>query len=319
MSYYIQRIKVATICRDVIDMMPLTSFELGTVNYQDVINLDRKFEAFFRDLPAFFKIDERHIRESESIMRQRPHMQIQRYALGMIAQTRRCKLHQPFLIRRSVQHHYDYSRRISLESARTVIRMKELLHIEGGEDFVAVSARHTGIVYHVFMATIVLVMDLCFNKVVQGDEDAARKAEVVAACKMLEDAKSESAMASNFLDSLMDVLRKHKVRLHNPHPSVASVETAAVHEEKGLPLISAAVDSQRQPLNGIAGGGPSRHPPMSETQPQLLYDGNAMPVQDASQHYLSDFDAIWQEYVELGPNMGIPGWDSLFSDLDSRF
>ncbi|KIW69703.1 hypothetical protein PV04_05565 [Phialophora macrospora] len=306
MSYYIQRIKLANICREVIDMMPLTSFELGTVNYQDVINLDRKFVAFFHDLPGFFKVDERHIRESEPIMRQRPHMQLQRYALGMIAETRRCKLHQPFLIRGSVEHHYAYSRQVSLESARSVIRMKELLHIEGGGDFVAVSARHSGIMYHIFMATIVLVMDLCFNKVAQGDDDAARKAEVVAACKMLEDAKSESAMASDFLDSLMDVLRKYKVRLHNPRPPVASAEAAAVPEENRRPLISSTVDSQQSP-------------PMPDTQPQLLYDSSAVPVQDASQHHRSDFDAIWQEYVELGPNMGFPGWDSLFSDLDSRF
>ncbi|ETI29543.1 hypothetical protein G647_01996 [Cladophialophora carrionii CBS 160.54] len=329
MSYYIQRVKLAAICREVIDVMPLTSFELGTVDYQDVINLDRKFEAFFRDLPPFLKIDERHIRQSEHIMRQRPHMQIQRYALGMIAQTRRCKLHQPFLIRRSVERHYDYSRRISLESARSVIRMKDLLHPdpeaeEGG--FVTMSARHTGIVYHIFMATIVLVMDLCFNRVAEGEDDAARKAEVVAACKMLEDAKSESAMASNFLDSLMDVLRKHKVRLHNNNnnnarPPVAwAVPPSAVLEEQSLPVVSSW---SPQPLHSAVGEDLNRPAPALETQAQTLGDSdsnaNAMPVQDASQHDLSDFDAIWQEYVELGPNMGIPGWDSLFSHLDSRF
>ncbi|OCT47378.1 putative Zn(II)2Cys6 transcription factor [Cladophialophora carrionii] len=338
MSYYIQRIKLADICRQVIDVMPLTSFELGTVDYQDVINLDRKFAAFFRELPAFLKIDERHIRESEHIMRQRPHLHIQRYALGMIAQTRRCKLHQPFLIRRSVERHYDYSRRISLESARSVIRLKDLLHpaAEGEEEggFVTMSARHTGIVYHIFMATIVLVMDLCFNRVAEGEDDAARKAEVVAACKMLEDAKSESAMASSFLDSLMDVLRKHKVRLHsinnnnnnnNARPSVAwTVPSSAIHEEQRLPVVSGW---SRQPLHGVVGEDLNRPAPALETQAQILGDSdsnananaNATSVQDASQHYLSDFDAIWQEYVELGPNMGIPGWDSLFSDLDSRF
>ncbi|EXJ59621.1 hypothetical protein A1O7_03767 [Cladophialophora yegresii CBS 114405] len=321
MSYYIQRIKLADICRDVIDVMPLTSFELGTVNYQDVINLDRRFETFFRKLPSFFKIDERHIRESEHIMRQRPHMQIQRYVLGMIGLTRRCKLHQPFLIRRSVEHHYDYSRQISLESARSVIRMEDLLRHEGEEDFVTMSAKHTGVIYHIFMATIVLVMDLCFNRVTEGEDDVARKAEVVAACKMLEDGKAESAMASNFLDSLMDVLRKHKVRLHNNNnarPPVAAAPTGAVYEGNRLPVVTPAAWSQ-QHLNGVVAGVPNRPAPTPETQSQIFSDSNALPVQDPSQHYLSDFDAIWQEYVELGPNMGIPGWDSLFSDLDSRF
>ena len=110
MSYYIQHIKLADICASVIDVMPLTSFELSTVDYQDVINLDRRFEAFFQKLPAFYKIGEQHIRESVLVMRQYPHMHIQRYALGVIARTRSSKLHQPLLIRSSVTNRYDCSR-----------------------------------------------------------------------------------------------------------------------------------------------------------------------------------------------------------------
>lgn len=33
------------------------------------------------------------------------------------------------------------------------------------------------------------------------------------------------------------------------------------------------------------------------------------------QGYLADFDDIWNDYVELGPNLDMPHWDSLFSDL----
>ncbi|KIW89032.1 uncharacterized protein Z519_10517 [Cladophialophora bantiana CBS 173.52] len=295
MSYYIQRIKLADICRSVVDVMPLSSLELGTVNYQDVVTLDRKFEAFFQELPSFFKVDEYHLRESEPVMRRYPQMQVQRYALGMIGHTRRCKLHQPFLIRRSVERHYDYSREISLKSARSVIRMKGLLQLDEPGNFMAVIARHTGVVYHIFMATIVLVMDLCFNEAAAGEDDAARKAEVAEACKTLEDAKSQSRMAHEFLESLMDVLRKHKVRLHG--------------------------------INGPLAGDAAEQQAQQSLQPQILADpggqqaprpcDNWTPEEDG-QHHLSDFDEIWKDYVELGPKMGMPGWDSLFSDLDSR-
>jgi hypothetical protein len=331
MSYYIQRIKLADICRSVVDTMPITNIELNAINYQDVINLDRKFEAFFQDLPVFFKLDEHSVRASESIMKQRPHMQVQRYVLGMIAQTRRCKLHQPFLIRRSVANHYDYSRRISLESARSVIRMRELLEIEDQGDFLIVSTRHTGVVYHIFMALIVLVMDLCFNKAAEGEDDAARKAEVVAACKILEEAKSQSNMASDFLGSLMDVLRKHKVRLHNHNPRE---EPRLPAEQQDIRIADVPTVHSRSSVRdvthpGIGGFAPAPHSqqglPLYDTnmtapqQPTPPLHNTSMAVQDISQHYLSDFDTIWKEYVELGPNMDVPGWDSLFSDLDSRF
>ena len=322
MSYYIQRIKIAEICRRVVDVMPLSSFELGTVDYQEIINLDEQFEAFFQELPPFFRIDNKSLRESVPIVRRYPHLQIQRYAVLMIAHTRRCKLHQPFLIRRSMERHYDYSREMSLKSARSVIQMKDLLREEDPDSFASVSTKHTGIIYHIFMATVVLVMDLCFNKAANGEDDAARKAEVVSAFQMMEEARSQSRMANEFLESLMDVLRKHKVRLHSQNilPNDAG-ESMGGEERESRPFQTAVGVHQRSDephhptQQRMDASGDHLLPDIQQRQP---YDYSIQP-QDISQHYLSDFDAIWKEYVELGPNMDMPEWDSLFSDLDSRF
>jgi hypothetical protein len=231
----------------------------------------------------------------------------------MIALTRRCKLHQPFLIRRVAQTHYDYSRRVSLESARAVIRMKEVIEISEDYDYVAVSAKHTGVVFHIFMATIVLVMDLCFNKAAEGEDDSSRKAEVIAACRMLEASKSGSTMANEFLESLMDVLRKYKVRLHNPNSTeeTSTVPNGDEMRREGLPFhFQHAVQDVPVGLNGNV--------PAINAQQQILYDNTSIS-QDNSQPQPSDFDEIWQTYVELGPSMDMPDWDSLFSDLDAKF
>ena len=325
MSYYIQRIKLAEICRSVVDTIPLAICDFSNIDYQDVINLDRKFETFFQDLPDFFKVDDAHIRASEPIMRHRPHLQIQRYALSMIALTRRCKLHQPFLIRGSQRHHYDYSRRISLESARDVIRTRDLILISEHDNFVAVSAKHTGIVFHIFVATIVLVMDLCFNKAAVGENDVERKAEVASACRLLEDSKSQSAMASEFLESLMDVLRKHKVRLYHQNPpgeNNAGVAVAQDKEGQDIPFHFQHQQQHQQLQTDL---------PMTYEGAMLNWTMNspsqsryetALPTlnnEKRQQPQKSEFDSIWQEYVEFGPNMDNAGWDSLFSDLDSRF
>lgn len=296
MSYYIQRVKLADICRSVVDVMPLSSIDLTTLDYQEVIQLDSKFQTFFEELPIFLRTDENSRRQTEHIARQYPHLRTQRCILGMVARTRRCKVHQPFLIRRSVESHYTYSRDISLKSARSVIRLMRLFQRESDTAFTSNIKlfRMTGVVHHVFMATIVLVMDLCFNK---SDDDTERKAEVMEACKVLEETGSQSPLARGFLDSLMGVLRKHKVRLHNlPGDNVDNtslINATALSGSQNILQIPAASQMQQLPSSFLP--------------------------QDNSQNYLSAFDEIWKDYVELGPNMDMPEWDSLFSDLDSRF
>ncbi|EXJ85152.1 hypothetical protein A1O3_05827 [Capronia epimyces CBS 606.96] len=293
MSYYIQRLKLADICRSVVDVMPLCSF---LIDYQDVIALDRKFEDFFDNLPIFLKTDDKSRLESEAIMRKHPHMRIQRYILGTMGLIRRCKLHQPFLIRRPTEGHYNYSRNVSLQCARSVLGLKRLLDAEHVSTLNA-TIRPGVLAYPIFMATIVLVMDLCFNRN-EGD-DAARNAEVRDACKALEDCLSPSQphVAHDTLNSLMDTLRKHKVKLHNPPGD--TVQKAPGPESVAMPQPpKEELPSTRHVSNG---------PPNPQSR---LYDN--------PQNVLSDFDEIWKQYVEYGPNMDMPDWDSLFNDLDSR-
>ncbi|KAL2415430.1 putative transcription factor lepB [Exophiala dermatitidis] len=297
MSYYLQRIKLADICRSIVDVMPLSTPLVTQVDYQEIIALDRRFEAFFENLPIFLRTDEKSRLASAEILRRYPHMRIQRYTLSTVGLIRRCKLHQPFLIRRSAQGNYSYSRNVSLQCARSVIALKNLLDSEDGGTIVGACVKPGIVAYHIFMATIVLVMDLCFNRD-EGD-DAARKAEVREACNALEECLSRSSSGTSFqlINSLMDTLRKHKVRLHNLSGEVtqraAAQESMPVFHTSGLkdalPLVKQSSD---QPANAW--------------------------FQDTTQNTFTDFDEIWKEYVENGPNMDMPDWDSLFNDLDAR-
>jgi hypothetical protein len=311
MSYYIQRIKFAEICRSVVDLMPLASLDLSTVDYNEVIALDRRFEAFLEELPPFLRTDEKSRLESEHILRRYPQMRVQSYALGMVVRTRRCKLHQPFLIRRPVGGpRYDYSREMSLLSARTVIRLKRQQEQEW-DTALAANVKLIGTVYHVFMATIVLVMDLCFNKA-DGD-DTARKAEVAEACQVMEEAARQSPVAREFFDSLTNVLRKHKVRLCN-FDSTTTAPAPAPASDK--------VDGPKElDVAAVAFGPRDMANPYVATDPSDVQQSHATawPLQGNFQNGLANFDDLWKEYVAFGPNMDMPEWDNLFSDLDSRF
>lgn len=291
MSYYLQRINLADLCRRVADTIPLLNVEITTIDYKDIIALDKRFEAFLEELPTFLKTDEQSRMRSEEVMLKYPQMRAQRYGLGMIALTRRCKLHQPFLIRGSLHKEYHYSREIALKSARRVLKMKRSAELEPGSVFAA-DVKLVGISHHVFMATIVLVTDLCFNRGYGDDEQ--RQAEVIEALKILEEAKSQCGMVSKFVESLEAVLRKHKVRLLNRSRAVddhgrSNTETGQTH------LDSSA--SENQSVN-ISDPWDTLEDPMS---------------------YPSEVDSIWRDYVQLGPNLQMPEWDSLFSDLDTPF
>ncbi|KEF62299.1 uncharacterized protein A1O9_00271 [Exophiala aquamarina CBS 119918] len=291
MSYYIQRINLADLCRRVADTMPLLNVEVSPINYQDIIALDKRFEAFLEELPTFLKTDEQSRMSSEEVMLKYPQLRAQRYALGMIALTRRCKLHQPFLIRGSINKGYHFSREVSLKSARSVIKLKKSVELEPGSVF-ASDVKLTGICHHIFMATIVLVTDLCFNRGHGDDEE--RHYEVVEALKILEEAKSRSRMVGEFVESLEDVLRRHKVHLLN-----------RPHTTNNVGSSNAQMD---QP-----------HKDLQTTESIRVNTSNPWETLEDPMSYPSEFDSVWRDYVQLGPVLQMPEWDSLFSDLDNAF
>lgn len=293
MSYPLQRIRLGEVCRQITDTMPSVATTIEELNYEEIIRLDRLFDDYFNGLPIFLRIDEASVCASQEAYRKYPHLAIQRFTVELIANTRRCKFHQPFLIRGSLGGPYAFSREKCLQSARKVIAAKKRLEGEG-LPFGTLNKRHCSIIHHVFMATTVLVMDLCFNKI-EGME-AERKAEVARACAMLEESSSQSIMAAKYLNSLMDILRKHKIRVMNEGLTYGDMANPRYLLSTSEPVYksSEALLSMNM-LDDMA------------TSTQI--NSNTMePL---------DFDQLWQSYVEMGPSFDVPDWDQIFSELDS--
>ena len=144
----------------------------------------------------------------------------------------------------------------------------------------------SGMSHHLFFAAIALVLDLCFNHVPNKDDE--RRAEVLTACRMLAEAKERSPIANKFVDSLMNVLKKHKIALDPVAPG-----------EKEAPIVSAmdiGADAAREGQSGL----------------QDDWDLNFDTLPDQS----GDFEEIWQSYVDYGRELEVPDWEKLFSDLD---
>jgi hypothetical protein len=153
------------------------------------------------------------------------------------------------------------------------------------------------VMHHVFMAAVILLVDVCFNW-----EDVLaekRKEEVIDACRMLTRAQRTSPVARRAVDAMMGVLRKHWIHergLKCPQAEQASCATwgnatvPAAHQADGLSRIPTP--------DGI-----HYAPPFQALQKPLSVE---VPLEDT-----------WAEMLDGSAYVGLdtPDWTELLNDL----
>lgn len=287
MTFFLERIRLAHLCREMADIVPLETSKFLEMPYDRIIAIDKKLEAFISNLPFFLSLD------SESRMRSKrfeilyPHIPVMRCSITHAAHSRRCKLHQRFLIRQSLDPRYAYSRRACLESARAVIRAYE--DIPGHESPSYATARMGMAIHYMHLAVVVMVMDLCFNR--DEADEAEIKVDVRTALKRFQDARGVSPLPGRFLRSLCEILRKYKVYLVVPQTSTTDDAELACETRREMSSFDDQVQSNHYGADA---------------------DVHGSDVVDPS------FDEFWQFVVQSEPNLDSTPWDTMFSALDSR-
>ncbi|RAL06719.1 Zn(II)2Cys6 transcription factor [Aspergillus homomorphus CBS 101889] len=206
MSYALQRLKLAVICREIIDATSYDHLHGQELDYGRILELDRKFHHLISEIPEFFRLDPGSRRRFEPIYKERPAIAWQKYVLQQGYYSRLCRLHRHHFIRGAREPSYAYSHVICLQSARKVLEIKRIMD-EGD------LGRHPpisvvwSVIHHVFMAAVILLMDVCFN----WDDILAdkRKEEVLDACRMLSKAHESSLLVREGINAMMRVLQKH--------------------------------------------------------------------------------------------------------------
>ena len=161
MAYYLQRIKLSEICREITDMT--WKHDTDDVSVDEIKYVDSKFETLLSDFPAFLRVNWDGNSPSQQSGLKDHQMLLQRYIANLTVQARRCKFHLPFLLRASFDGNYAFSREICLRTARTVIQLRQELTLEPESLWIA-NSRLCGMLQLFFYATVVLVMDLCVNR-----------------------------------------------------------------------------------------------------------------------------------------------------------
>jgi hypothetical protein len=287
MSYFIQRIRLGEICREITDKFPLLETDFGNPDFEQIKEIDRRMCEFSQSLPPFLHLnyDMSGIADSDP---SRSHgITIYRYVINSMLHTQRCRLHLPYLSRG--QDLYSYSRDACLEAARMVIRTEAQLSSED-ISFAMTRLRFSGSLLCVCMAIIALLMDLCRNKSLQPDEDQERRAEIQNALRILEEGKSQSSFADKLLDTFNSILQRSKVPLPSERRTTRSKNVNRL--KSPVPVDSALITGRSD-----------------------LLDTEAMvtePVPTLS-------DDIWQAFDATADPTTLFDWNSLLSELDAPF
>lgn len=278
MSYYLQRVRVAEICREIVDCLPEPSLRLFDMPYDEVLRLDGKFQTFFSELPAFLQPQHAESQWVADMEMKHPQIPLQRIYINAQAHSRRCKLHQPFLIRQSVDSRYATSRAACLDSAFTVVRLRKMM--KSGKMAYTSKRQEVGIMVHfMHLSIVVLVMDLCINR--DKVTESAQRQQVLDAFSFLEEGTDISPLPGKFLRTLTSFLQKYEVSLSGPDP---------LHREQTSNTSVAVKDHRygQEPGDGC--------------------------LRSAE----SDFEEFWNSAFNDAAFLDTPQWDLMFSHLDSQ-
>ena len=204
MSYALQRLKLAVVCREIVDATSREHLQGQELSYNKILELDRKLRQAYSEFPDFFRFDP--VSRRKSLYQERPAIAWQRCLLHQGFHSRLCRLHRQYLIRGARDPTYSYSHVVCLQSARKVLEIKRIMD-DDTPTFMPPSSVVWSVMHHVFMAAVILLMDVCFN----WDDILAdkRKEEVLDACHMLSKAQQSSSVVREGIDAMMGVLQKH--------------------------------------------------------------------------------------------------------------
>ncbi|KAL4883171.1 hypothetical protein BJY04DRAFT_216470 [Aspergillus karnatakaensis] len=294
MSFFLERLNLTEVCRAFVDAMSEDQLSGKEVEYSKVLELDRMLHQAQAEAPDFFRLDSNSRRQYTDLYQERPTLAWQRCLLQQGYYSRLCRLHRPYFIRGARNPQYSYSYIAGLDAARKVLEIQRIMDEEEPR-LTPSSSVVWSIMHHVFMAAVMLLLDVCYI----ADDLLAekRKEEVLEACRMLRKAQQSSALVREGINAMMGVMQGHCM----------SGKLVATTAALGVPGEASKVPTAGSATECMTG------PPALEGlhQPDSLTENLALVQTDR------DLEHLWSEFIDNGSNMGLEAddWTVLFSEL----
>lgn len=301
MSYTLHRLRLAEVCREMVDETAPVNLQGQETPYEKILDLDRKLHSSYAELPAFFRFDQASQRQYAGLYDERPIFAWQRGFIQQAYHSRLCRLHRQFFVRGAKDPKYSYSHVVSLQSARKVLEVKRIMDKEQPV-LLPNSSFFWAVMHHVFMAAVILLIDVCFN----WDDILAekRKEEVLDACRMLSRAQKSSSIAREGIEAMMGILRKYWKQEKRPpsqglhaRPSHSGLDFPTIEHQR-----TAAVAVKNAPSTPVVPDFPTTSPVVEQSSATP----SMMPLED-----------LWTEMLDSSANvaLGTPDWMDLLTEL----
>ncbi|KAE8137110.1 hypothetical protein BDV38DRAFT_283224 [Aspergillus pseudotamarii] len=320
LSAFIYRVKLATLCREVVDAMPSIWLEAQEPEYGTILELDRRFQNFLSDLPTFFQLDPDSIEQSQKICEERPHIPVQRISLHFSLHTRLCRLHRPYHLEGVTNPRYAYSHRTCIQSAQKVLELRRLMD-DAGARIGLKPGRFWTANQHCFLAALILATDVSFNP--DAPDAEARKAKVLSAYETLEKSKEESNILVETIQKNMQTLMS---TLHKQRPQLLgsqSGDPTGIGKDTHLSASGTPQNNEySRDLHGTSIPSHTTDTVQSSATEDLTLVGNAAPqrnIPPEAGFREEEWDQLWSDFLAVAPDLDILQWNSLLDDMDFHF
>ena len=277
MTAFHYRIKLADVCRQVVDAMP--AFDDEAPAYETVLAMDKKFQDLLNSMPVSMRIDTENIAQSAEMCKTFPALPLLRAGFHLSVQTRLCRLHRPYHLEGLTNKKYAYSHSMCLRAAQAVLDTRSALD-DAGKPLGVNPARSWVVMQHVFVAGLILATDVSFNP--SAPDSQRRKAKVLAICDILEKSIDESG---------------------------AGMEGV----QRNLQTLISTLQGQGAPITRMDPGVGDSDMPNAPVQPTGRTDGDG--AADMAVDF--DFDQLWNEFMAIAPDLEVPQWDMVFGDMNA--
>ena len=318
MSYFLLRVRLAEILRSSIDRTPLIMGHTGGPSYDVVMDIDTELQLLINDIPPFFSMSVADLIKTYQFDPLRAEsIRHQGHMLYCITYAQRCIIHFPYFSRGYVDSVYASSREICLQHAHLVIQTQ--LQLENSGLFTVTRYKSVGLLVAVFMASIILLMDICYNKSTPQQEK--QRGEIADALRILEQARHDSDTAARFLDSLMLVLRKHNVLLPKSSVGQQPLTSAIGNEQLSTAEVGAEVHNNATAAQSYSEAAVVSMP-MASSGVLGSNDNSSINMTTdrfGNGEYFSSYFNELTESFEQGIDVRNFDWNNIFQGFDSSF
>jgi hypothetical protein len=303
MTFFRFRCRGTSLFREVVDAAWEVGSDVKDLPYETVLHFDKKFQeitAEFDNVFDKYRNVLKIVQTSDPRMQTRNSLSIHWAMAHFCMDSRIARLHRPYLVRGAKDSKYAYSRMVCLRSARNIMELGNTI-LTSSKSLIAFKL--WAIHHHMYVATVILVMDYCFNR--NEPRAKARREEIMECFRAVKKNHNGSSTTPPGLLALEKILWDANGHSDNGDIYDKSWTGTADSSKQSYKVFPKSLTEQSTSNMALA------------TDPSILAVRGNDFTDALSQQPWGDFDLDSFENIEFDSNLDANFFDELFQSLEN--